>query len=119
MLTVSQFVDLKVILNLPMATIRRMRTILSNFGVSIFPSEEKMRKEMSNRVQHIKEADMKCEKMFMKPVGGEEDLKEIDVLFSGDLVKYIQGVFAKLNSNFYDNPDSVVNIVLGGDKGGQ
>ena len=62
---------------------------------------------------------MKCEKMFLKPVGVEEDLREIDVLFSGDLVKYIQGVFAKLKSNFYDNPDQVVNIVLGGDKGGK
>ena len=87
MLTVGQFVDLKVLLNLPMATIRRMRTIFRSFGETIFPSEEKMRREMSNRVQHIEEADMKCEKMFLKPVGVEEDLREIDVLFSGDLAQ--------------------------------
>ena len=118
MLTVSQLVDFKVLLNLPMATIRRMRTLFLNFGLIIFPSEEKMRSEMSKRVQHLEEADMKFEKMFLYPVGGEYGLTEIDLLYSGDLVKYMGGVYDKLESD-YDNPDSTIKINLSGDKGGK
>ena len=118
-LTVCQLVDLKVLLNLPMASIRRMRTIFSNFGFKIFPSEHKMRTEMSRRVQHIEEADMKCEKILMQPSVTEDGPKEIDVMFSGNLVKYIEGVFSKVKYSFYEDPDSVVKIVLGGDKGGK
>ena len=40
MLTVCQLVDLKVLLNLPMLSIRRMRTMFCNFGFDIFPSEQ-------------------------------------------------------------------------------
>ena len=117
MLTVSQLVD--VLLNLPMATIRRMRTLFLNFGFIIFLSEEKMRSEMSKRVQHLEEADMKFEKIFLYPVGGEYGLTEIDLLYSGDLVKYMEGVYDKLESDYYDNPDSTIKINLSGDKGGK
>jgi hypothetical protein len=54
MLDVSEVVDLKVLLDLPMYTVRRLRTILTNFGFPILPSEPKMRKEMKNRVIFMK-----------------------------------------------------------------
>ena len=118
MLTVCQLVDLKVLLNLPMLSIRRMRTMFCNFGLDIYPSEHKMHEEMCGRVQHIEEADMKCEKIFLQPAGSEEGLKEIDTMFSGNLVNYIEGVFSKIKTDFYEKPDSVLKIALGGDKGG-
>ena len=72
---------------------------------------------MCGRVQHIEEADMKCKKIFLQPEGSEEGLKEIDTMFSGNLVNYIEGVFSKIKTDFYEKPDSVLKIALGGDKG--
>ena len=77
-----------------------------------------MREEMCGRVQHIEEADMKCEKIFLQPAGSEEGLKEIDTMFSGNLVNYIEGVSSKIKTDFHEKPDSVFKTALGGDKGG-
>ena len=41
----------------------------------------------------------------------------IDTMFSGNLVNYIEGVFSKIKTDFYEKPDSVLKIALGGDKG--
>ena len=115
-LSISQAVDLKVLLNLPMAAIRRMHAILRNFGINIFPSESKMRSEIQVRVEHIKEADMRSEKMSLEIAEGE--YKDIEVLYSNSLIAYLEAVFLKLKTTFYD-ARNVIWVVLSGDKGGQ
>ena len=120
-LTVAQVVDVKALLHIPMATFRKLRIMLSKFGVKIFPSEPKMRREMISRIEHLKDAQMECEELLMEDVSGDRLLKEIPVLMSKNLIGYISRVFLKLQENgnlFFADPDSTVRIAIGGDKGG-
>ena len=120
-LTVAQVVDVKALLHIPMATFRKLRIMLSKFGVKIFPSEPKMRREMISRIEHLKDAQMECEELLMEDVSGDRLLKEIPVLMSKNLIGYISSVFLKLQENgnlFFADPDSTVQIAIGGDKGG-
>ena len=115
-MTVSQAVDLKVLLNLPMATFRRMRIILKNFGLSIFPSENKMREEVEGRVRYLKDAELKSEKMALEVADGE--VKMTEVLYSNNLSGYLKAAYSKLDSSFYDGKD-LIWVVIHGDKGGK
>lgn len=116
MLSVTQAVDLKVLMSLPWAGIRRMHAILRNFGIRIFPSETKMRAEIGERVEHIKEADMRSEKMLLEFADGDYRLTE--VFYSNNLIGYLEAAFSKLQTTFYEARD-VVWVVLSGDKGGR
>ena len=115
-MTVSQAVDLKVLLNLPMATFRRMRIILKNFGLSIFPSENKMREEVEGRVRYLKDAELKSEKMALEVADGEVKLTE--VFYSNNLSGYLKAAYSKLDTSFYDGKD-LIWVVIHGDKGGK
>ena len=74
-----------------MATFRKLRIMLSKFGVKVFPSEPRTRQEMTYRIQHLKDAQMECEEIPMEDVSGGSLLTEIPVLMSKNLIAYISG----------------------------
>ena len=120
-MTVAQVVDVKALLLIPMATFRKLRIMLGKFGVKIFPSEPRMRQEMTSRIEYLKDAQMECEEILMEDVSGDSLLKEIPVLISKNLIAYISGVFGKLQedgNSFFADPDSTDRIDIGGDNGG-
>ena len=92
-LTVAQVVDVKALLHIPMATFRKLRIMLSKFGVKIFPSEPRMKREMTSRIEHLKDAQMECEELLMEDISGDRLLKEIPVLMSKNLkcFSYVAG----------------------------
>ena len=120
-LTVAQVVDVKALLRIPMATFRKLRIMLGKFGVKIFPSEPRMRQEITSRIEYLKDAQIECKEILMEGVSGNSLLKEIPVLISKNLIAYISGVFVKLQeggNSFFADPDSTVRIDIGGDNGG-
>ena len=119
-LSVHQVVELKALLRLPMATFRRMRILFSKFGFKIFPSEPKMRVEISSRIAYLKDAQMESVDMLLEDNCNGNPLKSIPVLISKNLSAYIAAVFRNLKggSDFYSDKDSILKVVIGGDKGG-
>ena len=121
MLSVSQVVELKALLRLPMATFRRMRTLFSAYGFKIFPSEPKKRQETSARLEHLKDAQMESVDMFLQDNSVNNPLKSIPFLMSKNLEGYIGAVLGRIKAGgnaFYSKADSVVRVAIGGDKGG-
>ena len=121
--TVAQAVDTKSLLRLSTSGFRRLRTIFSNMGLKIFPSEPKMRLYESSGLTHLQQADLAVDELLLESTGSSStrEIKTVHVLRARDLHSYICSVFAILNKRttyFLEHPEREVNILIGGDKGG-